>query len=408
MGQPVFPAAVDDLTPTLLTELLSERYPGVVVEKVRIIDRAQCGDGVASTADRVVLGLDFAPGCDAGVPAHLMLKTILLNRHLRFGMPMIVGIGRSMNRLDAIPLLGRAIRPLVFSSMTFYQKFFPHAPEAMYATETLFYHTIRHELEIEAPQSYASVFDEQTGHFGVIMEDLTLRDVRFPNAISPVSVEEMRSLIRTLAVLHAAYWNSPRFDTDLSWVATTSSGGMYPVFDAIGLDIIRDQVKKNVFKQELIAPLNRSLDQLWQDLWRVQETFEGGPITLCHGDTHIANTYLLPDGRGGLLDWQLMVRGCWAHDLTYLMVTGLEPEVRRAQERDLIAMYLEELRRHGVERPPSVEEAWLRHRQAVVWGLVIGWLITPPANYGEAITAANIGRMVTAAQDLETFRALSE
>jgi hypothetical protein len=42
----------------------------------------------------------------------------------------------------------------------------------------------------------------------------------------------------------------------------------------------------------------------------------------------------------------------------------------------------------------------------VLWGLVIGWLITPPVNYGEEITRANLTRLVTAAQDLETLQAL--
>jgi hypothetical protein len=39
---------------------------------------------------------------------------------------------------------------------------------------------------------------------------------------------------------------------------------------------------------------------------------------------------------------------------------------------------------------------------------VIGWLITPPQNYGRAITEANISRLVTAAQDLDSFGALEE
>jgi hypothetical protein len=38
--------------------------------------------------------------------------------------------------------------------------------------------------------------------------------------------------------------------------------------------------------------------------------------------------------------------------------------------------------------------------------LVIGWLITPTENYGEAITAANLLRLVTALRDLETLDAL--
>ena len=81
-------------------------------------------------------------------------------------------------------------------------------------------------------------------------------------------------------------------------------------------------------------------------------------------------------------------------------------EERRNNERELLRFYLDELRRHGVDHPPEPNEAWLRYRQAAIWGLVIGWLITPTENYGEAITAANISRLVTAVADLETLQAL--
>ncbi len=398
-----FPANLAELTPDLLTAVLAEREPDVRVEAIRIVEHARCGDGLASTADRVTLDLDYAPGCAADLPSRMVLKTILLHRTLRFGMPVILGLARALSRMDRVPLLGGNARPVTFSVINLYQRFFPHAPEAMYANEVRFYRDIRPELEIEAPRAFGGVFDDGNGQFGILMEDLSLRSARFPNATTPVSHDEVAGLLSTLATLHARFWQTPRFDADLRWVPTTSRGGMYPVFDAIGLDLIRDQVRKNAFKQKLLAPLKRSLDQLWQDTWRVQSLFDEGPVTLCHGDSHIANTYLLPGARGGLLDWQLMVKGSWAHDVTYLIVTALEPEERRKHERELIAHYLQELRRRGVDGAPEEDEAWLRYRQAVVWGIVIGWLITPPQNYGEAITAANIRRLVTAALDLETF-----
>ena len=56
--------------------------------------------------------------------------------------------------------------------------------------------------------------------------------------------------------------------------------------------------------------------------------------------------------------------------------------------------------------PPTQQDAWASYRRAVAWGLVIGWLITPPENYGEKITAANIQRLVGAVLDLETFEVL--
>jgi aminoglycoside phosphotransferase (APT) family kinase protein len=352
---------VGDLTPELLTSLLADRRPEVLVERVHVMETSRCGDGFASTADRVILGLDYAPGCDSGLPSRLLLKTMLVRSHI---------------------------------------------PDSMYSNEVRFYRDIRPELAIEAPRAFASVFDEETGQFAVIMEDLALRSARFPNATTPITLAEITGLVDTLAALHARYWASPRFERDLSWLPTPRSGGMHEIFKTIGLELVRHQVEKNDFKAELIQPLNRSVDQLWEALWKVQDILDSEPSALLHGDPHIGNTYLLRDGNGGLLDWQLMVKGKWAHDLTYLLVTALDPEDPREHERGLIAAYLDGLRRRGVERPPSENEAWKLYRQAVVWGLVIGWLITPPRNYGRAITAANLSRLVTAAQDLETFRAL--
>ncbi|MDH3212867.1 MAG: ecdysteroid 22-kinase family protein [Myxococcales bacterium] len=149
--------------------------------------------------------------------------------------------------------------------------------------------------------------------------------------------------------------------------------------------------------------MGRSVDQLWRDLWASQRVLAKGPCTLLHGDTHVGNTYLLPDGSGGFLDFQLLVRGHWANDVTYLLLTALDPETRRKHERELIGFYLDALRRHGLAEPPAADEAWRCHRLAVLWGLVIGWLITPPVNYGPAITEANLSRLVTACEDLEAF-----
>ncbi len=356
------PSEVGDLTPELLTALLSARHPTIQVKSVEVLSTAECGDGLASTADRVSLKLSYAPGTDASLPERYLLKTMLLH---------------------------------------------PHAPEAMYRNEVRFYSEIREEIDIEAPRSYATAFDEETGRFGILMEDLSLRSVRFPNATTLIKREEIEGLVDTLARLHASYWQSERFGSALDWLATPCSGGMYPIFKGIGLELIKDQVEKNPFKQELIAPLERSLDELWGDLWKAQKILSGEPTTLLHGDPHIGNTYLLPDGSGGFLDWQLMVRGGWSHDFTYLLITGLSIENRRKWEDELLARYLDRLFARGVPNPPDRDDAWMLYRQSAIWGLVIGWLITPPTNYGEAITRANLERLVAAVQDLESVAALA-
>lgn len=359
----VFPSDLTELTPGVLAAALAEHTPDVVVEKVDVVTAKRCGDGVASTADRVVLDLTYAKGTGGDLPRRLVLKTMLAS---------------------------------------------PHAPEAMYENEVRFYRDLRRELDIEAPTAFASHFDPVTGRFGLLLEDLTARGARFPSAIEPVSLDEVRSILGHLATLHAQFWNSPRFDDELAWVDTPLSGGMFDVFDLIGLELIEDQVGRHAFKQELIAPLGRNLAQMWELLWQVQRRHCAEPTTLLHGDPHLGNTYLLPGDRGGLLDWQLMMRGSWAHDVTYLMVTALDPEARRAHERDLLAEYLELLHVGGVAEAPGLDEAFEQCRAAALWGLVIGWLICPPENYGQPITEANITRTVTAVADYDTIATIEE
>lgn len=367
MNQPspgvVFPSEVEELTPAVLGAALAERQPGVVVDHVEVVAAKRCGDGVASTADRLVLDLSYGPGTAGRVPRRLVLKTMLAS---------------------------------------------PHAPAAMYENEVRFYRELRDDLDIETPAVYASSFDPASGRFGLLLEDLTERGARFPSALDPISVDEVRSILGHLATLHARFWASPGFEDELAWLGTPLTGGMSDVFQMIGLELIEDQVERHPFKRDLIAPLGRSLAEMWELLWRVQRRHCAAPSTLLHGDPHLGNTYVLPGGRGGLLDWQLMMRGSWAHDVVYLLVTALTPELRRAHQHDLLGEYLDRLRAAGVRDAPAPAAAFDQCRAAALWGLVIGWLICPPENYGQPITEANISRTVTAVQDFETFDAIEE
>jgi len=354
----IFPKTLNDLTIPLLNTLLQVMQPECELRDYSIANILQCGDGQASTADRAILHLQFRNSCNAGIPSQVMLKTMLLT---------------------------------------------PHAPPEMYENETRFYRDIRPSLAMETPQIYAAEFDKDSGQFGLIMEDLSLRFVVFPNATTEISLEQIKGLLRTLATLHGHFWQSPRLLTDLAWIATPLAGGMSDIFQQYGYELVKDQVSKHPFKQELIAPLNLSLDTMAGHLHAFQLEAIQQPQTLLHGDTHIANTYLPPNGDGGLFDWQLLCRGNWAHDVSYVITTGLSIAMRRQHERELLAYYCELLRSKNVQNVPDANTAWYLYRKSIMWGLFIGWLITPPANYGEDITSANIRKLVQATQDLESF-----
>ncbi|GAC1637254.1 MAG: hypothetical protein NVS4B6_06500 [Mycobacterium sp.] len=109
--------------------------------------------------------------------------------------------------------------------------------------------------------------------------------------------------------------------------------------------------------------------------------------------------------RGGLLDWQLALRGNWALDVGYILSTALTPEQRATHERDLLTGYLDRLSALGVADAPSFDEAWHRYRQSVLYGIAM-WLITPGGVHSEEVQAENLRRCLAAGEDLDTLAAL--
>ena len=64
----------------------------------------------------------------------------------------------------------------------------------------------------------------------------------------------------------------------------------------------------------------------------ILDTLFAPPLTLCHGDAHIQNTYVRSDGTVGMFDFQLTLRACWARDVSYIIGTSLPVELRRRHE----------------------------------------------------------------------------
>ena len=82
---------------------------------------------------------------------------------------------------------------------------------------------------------------------------------------------------------------------------------------------------------------------------------------MCHGAVHLKNWYQCDDGRIGLDDWRVTLRGQWARDLAYTLTTALTIADRRAWKGDLIAYYLETLAAEGGPRV-SVDSAMRAYR----------------------------------------------
>jgi len=356
LPRPRLARTVGEVTPEWLGAFLSLRHPGTVVERIAIGDRS---DG---TAVRLSLTIDYAPGRDNGLPARMFLKSTLV-------------------------------------SMV--------APLSMYRCEVEFYQTMRPEFTIETPQVYGCELDTETGHFVLVMEDLQARDAFMGVATTPYTPDQAAAVIGTMADLHANYWNTPRVNDDFAWLETHLSGGNVDYFRRNGPEQFWKEYGTCPYKARIIDPTDPEWApaRLWSALWKVQEIDAAEVPTVLHGDTHVGNTYVTPAGEGGLLDWQLMRFGCWAHDVTYHIVSALTVEDRRAHEADLLRGYLNAMTGRGIAMP-DWDRAWLLHRQNVVWGTCM-WLRTPTALYDEERLSILLERSRAAMEDLETMAAIA-
>jgi len=371
MAETRLPTDPQDLTVDHLNVLLAEQSPGVALSDFTVTETHLWGGGQASSAGRMVIAPTYASPAAADLPRRLVVKVA---------------------KTDPDSDDPKAVR----------------GTGALYRNEVNIYTRLRPSTFLEAPAVLGGAYDAETATFLLVMEDLRERGGTFGAVTSPVPLRTVRSLLDQLASLHARYWNSPELNGGLSWMEAHTRGDLYAVFNTpqAAPAFIARQVEQEQFKREMVERLGTTVDGLFRQFQRVQQHQARLPQTVCHGDAHIGNTYALPDGRGGLLDWQLASQGHAMHDVSYLVATALSVAERRTHERDLLAYYREQLLAKGVADAPALDELWLEYRRAMVWGVYIGWLTTPVVNYGWEITVMNHLRTMTAYEDLETGRLL--
>ncbi|MCP9274691.1 phosphotransferase [Mycolicibacterium sp. CAU 1645] len=258
-------------------------------------------------------------------------------------------------------------------------------------------------LPLEHPLVYAAVIDETDEDFLLVMEDLTARGADPRDAVRPLSVDQAANGLRGLARMHGRYWGHRVERPELTWLepfVPWEGMGAAPLQAA--LDRLGDDAPASVHAL--------SIEQLIENVWKPYiRTLTVGPPTLLHGDAHVGNTYVLPDGELGFLDWQVARRGNFSLDLGYFLQGAVTTEDRRQHERELLAVY-----RGGLGLPadelPTADEIWLRYRASVAHGLTL-WLCT--ASAGELwqrpdIALALAQRYSAAYEDLQTAQALAD
>ena len=271
--------------------------------------------------------------------------------------------------------------------------------------EALFYNVIRPTLDIEAPVGlFANVSTESLNSI-LLMADMA-GQVDFCDQRTPISLERATSQVELLAKVHGTFYQPQNQKSIASlltfreWCDLTQQA-----FDWSAARMKGFQAGEAVIP----ARLYKCADAVEDATRRALASHDNLPVTLIHSDVHLKNWYVAANGRMGLSDWQICVKGCGLRDLAYAISTSLTTEDRRQWEMDLIRHYLDCLDAEGAS-PLNFDQSLLIYRQQLLAALAMWTSTLTPAPGSPDMQPAEtslefISRMSHAIDDLDSLGA---
>ena len=267
-----------------------------------------------------------------------------------------------------------------------------------YRSEVGFYTVFRDRVRIRTPRCWYAEISDDSCSFVLLLDDLA--PARPGVQADGCTVDQAADAVRNLAGLHAPVWNDPSLSDERAWLAAMSGAR------AAFLGTITEQAA-----EQFVARYGDELGDDAETLRRAAAlagrwlAIDTGSRALVHGDYRLDNLMFPEHGDGVVaLDWQTLAIGPPGRDLAYFLATSVLVDDRRAHESALVAEYLDELRRIGVE-DYSFDQCFADYRLGVLQGPMItmigcAYATATPSASADAMFLAMATRSCAALRDL--------
>ena len=270
----------------------------------------------------------------------------------------------------------------------------------MYGREAKFYEQLSPRTPIGHPACFHSEHDPETQDAVLLLEDVSPRG-RILDQLKGCTVKEARPAIRTLANLHAAFWDDSTLD-DADWLLRLSDD---PYPGAVGFAYETAWPRVQEFFPEQMTPAVQELgDRYAAQIPALFDKLSEPPLVLAHGDWRLDNLFFTPDDDVIAVDWQLIDRTVGPRDLAYFATQSANVPDRAGHEK-LFATYIADLAARGVT--PDEKWAFEMYRYGAMLGFVYpviaaGALTVEDPRHME-LTRAMLIRSVAALEALDAF-----
>jgi hypothetical protein len=265
-----------------------------------------------------------------------------------------------------------------------------------YEREIRFYRELTQRVPLRVPRCYASVMDVPADDYLILMEDLGGLPIG-DDAVGCSAAEAERA-IRSIAGLHAAWWESPDLPR-VDWIPFSNAPVHQfaePTYQQTTPPFL------DMFGDYLSPRMRRVTENLGTHVVDLLNAFTLPPITIAHGDFRLDNVFF-DDPKIALIDWQIAFRGRGAFDVAYFLSGCLDPAVRRAEEMRLLRLW-HSLATEG-HSGYTFDDALVDYRRAVlychVYTVIATGSLNPANERGMAVFRAWLQRRGAAIEDLD-------
>ncbi len=230
--------------------------------------------------------------------------------------------------------------------------------------EVSFYEAFGADAGIPVPCCYASGYNADDNSCMLLMDYI---DNTRERNVETATIEDIEMAVEHLAIFHAKWWGKVR---EIKNVCSEHAPFLLDrrVREVtIALEKIHNRYSDDVGRTAI------SLLEFWLSNVRLlTEYLEKGPLTLCHSDFH-PQQILFPiaeDDPFCVIDWQFVSSDCGPADLSRIIHTGLLPELRKENERELVEKYYALICRYGVTGY-SLEKLWTHYLLGILKIIVL-------------------------------------
>ncbi len=272
-----------------------------------------------------------------------------------------------------------------------------------YGKEIGFYRDAAKDTPLGTPECYAALHDPESDDFVLVLEDLDGTEVI--SQLDGCPIDKAEIAIEALAKHHAAFWESERFNGDLSWLP-------------YGWDVPFPQAIAQGFSEAWPGCMEMFPNGVSDRIKKVGEKFPAvtgemmeladSPITLAHGDFRLDNLFFQNETLK-VIDWQICIKTVGGYDVGYFLSQSLTIEDRRNHETELLDRYRKTLSEIGLDYPQ--DRLMEDYRRSILFCLAYPVQASAAALVNERavqLVTEMFARVSTAIEDLDADEFLPE